>query len=313
MKFVALSLLSLLAMTLHGMAREPVAPQKSQMFAKLQLKLPQDHLKQATLDEAVDLLRFHALMLDPESEGLNLLILQTNKDDDLKDRVIDEVHTKDLSLLQALSLICRKTKTQYRIDDHAVVIIPLADEADEPDRAPKAMIQRSWGPLPGFLDYISPPAAELGHVEVSTLLKSLGVPFPPGSSLSFLAGRQTLIVRNTPASLELIDAVVQASKNPEATLKERETLDKTIIPSTKLVNCTLSEACEYLRIRATELDPDQKGIDLSLLGGKKVGSRVIKSLNLRFVPLSDTLQYICEATNTRPHLWGRTIIILPKD
>lgn len=99
MKFVALSLLSLLAMTLHGMAREPVAPQKSQMVAKLQLKLPQDHLKQATLDEAVDLLRFHALKLDPKSEGLNLLILQTNQ---VGSRVIKSLNLRFVPLSDTL-------------------------------------------------------------------------------------------------------------------------------------------------------------------------------------------------------------------
>jgi len=46
-----------------------------------------------------------------------------------------------------------------------------------------------------------------------TLLKENGVSFPPNSSASFLKSSSTLIVRNTPTNLELIDGIVQAAIN----------------------------------------------------------------------------------------------------
>jgi hypothetical protein len=80
----------------------------------------------------------------------------------------------------------------------------------------------------------------------------------------------------------------------------------------KLLNCSLSEACEYLRLRSLELDPAKKGINLNYFGGKNLGDRIIPSLDLNNVPVTHTLRYICEATGTRAHFWGRNVIILSK-
>ncbi len=103
-------------------------------------------------------------------------------------------------------------------------------------------------------------------------------------------------------------------------------LRRIIIPQVNFTGMTVDEAIEILRVRAVELDtfevdPLRRGVNIvvrpprtsalgggdggldeaagSLLGGDDLGALRIDNLELKNVPLSVVLKYICEATNPK--------------
>lgn len=95
-------------------------------------------------------------------------------------------------------------------------------------------------------------------------------------------------------------------------------LREIIIPKMDFKDCTLEEAVDFLRLRCIELDsketdPTNKGVNFVIApltepaadpfasDPPKPGtkSRLIQSLILNQVPISEALKYICQATGTR--------------
>ena len=104
----------------------------------------------------------------------------------------------------------------------------------------------------------------------------------------------------------------KAKKEQAAREKNLAELQKIIIPTVTFENVTLEEAVHFLRQRSLELDPARKGVNLNFFEGKKLKEKVVKTLNLRNVPLTIALKYICETTQTRFEAEGRNISILPQ-
>jgi general secretion pathway protein D len=86
-------------------------------------------------------------------------------------------------------------------------------------------------------------------------------------------------------------------------------LDRIIIPSVNLQQTTLQEALDFLRVRArendnTELDPDRRGVNITLNLGDPTSEAAQTIQDQRFdlqlsnVPLSQVLKYITEITRT---------------
>jgi hypothetical protein len=95
-------------------------------------------------------------------------------------------------------------------------------------------------------------------------------------------------------------------------------LREIIIPKMDFEDCTLEEAVDFLRLRCIELDsketdPNRKGVNFIIAplaeptadpfasDPPKPGTRrrLIQSLKLSNVPISEALKYICQATGTR--------------
>ena len=144
--------------------------------------------------------------------------------------LIKNLELKNVPLRVALQYICDEAKLRYKVDEFAVTLLPIT-EGEDAD-----IVQRRWTVPPTFETFITtsgggegggaggdpdPFAANddngAGGIEprkdIVTLLKENGVSFPPNSSASFLKSSSTLIVRNTPTNLELIDGIVQAAIN----------------------------------------------------------------------------------------------------
>jgi hypothetical protein len=64
-----------------------------------------------------------------------------------------------------------------------------------------------------------------------------------------------------------------------------------------------------MRVRALELDPAKKGVNINFFGDKETPDLV--NLDLRNVPLPVLLSYVCNLTKTRYTIEGRNISILP--
>jgi hypothetical protein len=151
-------------------------------------------------------------------------------------------------------------------------------------------------------------------------LKKFGITFPKGSAWSYVPDRNSLIVRNTPTNLDFIDQLLQPviePKEPKGNRKrvgivpnkDLDEIRKIIIPRASFENTTLEEAIDFMRLRALELDPAKKGVNINFFGDKETPDLV--NLDLRNVPLPVLLSYVCNLTKTRYTIEGRNISILP--
>ncbi|MDG2401022.1 MAG: hypothetical protein P8M04_10650, partial [Akkermansiaceae bacterium] len=142
--------------------------------------------------------------------------------------LIKNLELRQVPLRVALQYICDEAKLRYKVDEFAVTLLPIT-EGEDAD-----IVQRRWTVPPTFETFITTsgggdgggaggdpdpfaasddngPAGIEPRKDIVTLLKENGVSFPPNSSASFLKSSSTLIVRNTPTNLELIDGIVQAA------------------------------------------------------------------------------------------------------
>ncbi len=83
--------------------------------------------------------------------------------------------------------------------------------------------------------------------------------------------------------------------NPSAYLTQK--MDATFFPTVSFENATFEEAIEYLRLKSKDLDPDEvdpskKGVNIVINQGDVPAGTLI-SLDLKNVPMSEALRYIC--------------------
>lgn len=234
-----------------GQTGPEINPGEESIAAKLnQIVIPQIRLNNSTVEEAVEFLRLRSVELDPQGTGINFVVRTPrviNEDGvDAGDGgdlgaadgglggsgnpnaiLIKKLELNNVPLRVALQYICDEAKLRYKVDEFAVTLLP-ANADDTAD-----IVQRRWTVPPTFETFLTTnsagadggggdadpfggdddPAADgikprLGIVE---LLKNSGVSFPPNTSASLLSASSTLIVRNTPTNLELIDGIVKAA------------------------------------------------------------------------------------------------------
>jgi len=214
--------------------------------------IPEIGLNNSTVEEAVEFLRLRSVELDPEGTGINFVVrtpkVVGESGEDLGDGgdlgaaddalgtganpnaiLIKQLNLKNVPLRVALQYICEEANLRYKVDEFAVTLLSLGDE-DEAD-----IVQRRWTVPPTFETFLNTTggggdggpaeidpfgggggdddggiAPRLGIVD---LLKNAGVSFGPNASATLLSASSTLIVRNTPTQLEVIDGIVKAAQN----------------------------------------------------------------------------------------------------
>jgi len=218
--------------------------------AKLnQIIIPKINLNNSTVEEAIEFLRLRSVELDPEGIGINFVIRapkvldETGAETDagaagLDDGglggggnpnaiLIDNLDLTNVPIRVALQYICDAARLRYKVDEFAVTLLPTGtdDTAD--------IVQRSWTVPPTFETFLSTTGGDAGggggdadpfggggdggsegikpRLNIVDLLKNAGVSFPANSSASLLKASSTLIVRNSPTNLELIDGIVKAA------------------------------------------------------------------------------------------------------
>ena len=207
--------------------------------AKLQnIILPEVDLNNVTVEEAMALLEQGALAHDPDGEGLTL--------DVRKPRVIeggavagggllgevidpgaikiDKLHLKNVPLQVAAQYVADKAKLKYRVDEGKVTFLPLtssetADIVTRRFEVPEnfgAFLSSNGGAAGSDDDSFATPEDNGGsgikaRQPIVDLLKRQGVVFIDGTSASLLTDSGSLVVRNTPSQLELVDAILAAS------------------------------------------------------------------------------------------------------
>lgn len=212
----------------------------SSPLAKLRsIQIPFFDLADVTLEEALDYLR--SISIDNDSlaigdgpKGVSFITQFGSEDHPLVQEIrksrITLTELKNIPLEQALKFVCEATRTTYRVDEFAVVILP-AGATDT------TLVRREFRVPPSFLssssvggqeainDPFADPSDDGGALPIKRLtakekLKSMGITFPEGAGASFSSRSSTLVVRNTVTNLDLVRQYVDliAQEEPVAVI-----------------------------------------------------------------------------------------------
>lgn len=146
---------------------------------------------------------------------------------DIKQRRIKELKLNDVPMEVVLQFICQSAGLRYKVEDHAVVILP-AGSTDDQD-----LYTRTFT-VPA--DFISALASAVGDSESGPAVddpfnpnagsstgirqrkppqeyfKRMGISFGEGCSATYIASNSTLLVRNTTANLDMIEQTIENLK-----------------------------------------------------------------------------------------------------
>ncbi len=187
----------------------------------------------ATLTEVVDFFRLisrqkDTTVLDESQKGIDFVLQLGSEDNPVGQKIRDariSLQLQHVTLEQALKTVTDIVGAQYRIDEFAVVVSPLGS-LDEtlvtrtfrvpPDFLTKDAINRqgdNQDPFADEKDRTGPLLAK--RLTAHEKLVSMGVPFPEGSSVSFVPGNSALRVRNTIENLDFIAQIVSTAASSE--------------------------------------------------------------------------------------------------
>lgn len=284
--------------------------------AKLnQIILPELNLENTTLEEALEFIQLRTVELDSTTldsmqKGIEFSVRtpqvevdETEEVDgfgavaDPNAAVIKKLNLKNVPAGVALQYLADAAKMRYRIEaDGGVTMLPLGDGTDAD------IIQRRWGVSPEMAKSIE--ASKASGKSITTVMEENGVSFPPNTSASYFEDGKTLIVRNTPTNLDLINGILDSPDQGvlegvgERTITAKG--DQIMIPEVRFNNTTVAEALDFVRLRAidldnTTLDETQKGVNL-IVDDAAILSRVLPKIDLKDVSLNQVLERIGDAT-----------------
>jgi general secretion pathway protein D len=200
--------------------------QKANIQSKLNsINLPEVRLSGATLDEAVDFLRAVSVQadkttLDEAQKGVPFLVQLGDESmpevQKIRDSRID-LTLRNVPLAEVLKLVNEASGTTFRVDDFAVVI--NAAGFSDP-----TLVRREFRVSPDFLTTGAVGKAEENKdpfgaddqeggliakkLSAKEKLQGFGVSFPDEASAAYNSNTNMLIVRNTVANMQLIEAIV---------------------------------------------------------------------------------------------------------
>jgi len=206
--------------------------------------IPRLELREATLREAIDFLVKKSAELSPTHERINIVLKIDSPagsqppEPALSPVVVPglepvrpmapssnpvaagspadariTVSLSNVSLGEALKYITSLANVKYKVEDYAIVIVPLTVPTE-------TLLNREWKVPPGmFASRGNSPAAQndggsglAARMDAKDFLAANGVSFPPGSSAIFLASSGKIIIKNTQENLDLVDAIVQPAR-----------------------------------------------------------------------------------------------------
>jgi general secretion pathway protein D len=206
--------------------------------------IPVIDFEDTSVEEAIDYLRVRSIELDdeadPDRRGINFFLRSPQdggggEDDGLDagggaqpvgTRRINELRLRNVPLSEALNFITEATDLRWSVDDFAVTIKPIGDSGE-------SILTKTFSVPPDFLNRISSDEADGGgggggfddpfaqpddgggsrlepRMNIKEALEANGVRFPPDASAQFFAANSTLMVRNTPTNLDIVEQIVDS-------------------------------------------------------------------------------------------------------
>ena len=153
--------------------------------------IPEIDFTDATIEEAIASLRQQSKELDPDGEGINMII---KLDEEFESEASINLQLTNVSLEDALRFTTELAGLKYIVDPLAVIIVPAWMEAGR-------LVTETYRVPPDFIDRLGgKPANAKEH------LQEAGVPFPEGASAIYLTATSELVVRTTDSNHGLISA-----------------------------------------------------------------------------------------------------------
>jgi general secretion pathway protein D len=198
-----------------------------------QIIIPKIILDQASLDEALELLRLYArdndtLETDPARKGVNFAVNLGPPESPAAAKIRAarfDLQLFQVPLSQALRYITDITQTSYSTDPFSVIITPAGSSSSE-------LVTRTYRVPPDFISSISSVAkaaesedpfgeatSQSGllakRMGAKEALESQGVAFPDGASATYYPSTNSLRVLNTSANQDFIEQVIEAVTKTE--------------------------------------------------------------------------------------------------
>lgn len=113
---------------------------------------------------------------------------------------------------------------------------------------------------------------------------------------------------NAVAALDLKTGRLSIQGGHKTQVLEVMRADQIIIPSVQFREATLGESIDFIRIKAAQLDPGKKGVNIIVMPGAPA-ARI--TLDLKEIPVTEALRYISELGGCRLTTEGQTFIFTP--
>jgi len=199
-----------------------------------QIVIPEINFSEANIRDVViylqDQSRFTQDKSDPQKRGVNIIL---NIPQDQVGAKTITFNAKYVSLMDAIKIVCEVSGLKYRLDKNAVMIVP-SDTPDADILTRVYSVDRSVitamtsgntaggglsgqglaGPSDGGGDGFIPLPSDSGGgggesaSDLKTFLASVGVTFPRGSSITYVANPSRIIHVNTSANLALFERIL---------------------------------------------------------------------------------------------------------
>jgi general secretion pathway protein D len=209
------------------------------IFNKLDnIVIPSLNFRDINIVDAIDFLREQSVALDPQREGVNIVLKTSTtvglSNDEGGDASAAATSAEDITfslnvvnqpLITILDFIKDLTPLKYEVEDYAVFIFPKNETSQE-------LLIRTYSVPPTFFSVTPTVTTEdtaIGGQSVAFVtadvrdeLQQKGVDFPSGASAAYLPKTAKMVVKNTLEQLNLIDQLL-TEVSDEATQIEIET------------------------------------------------------------------------------------------
>lgn len=208
-------------------------------------------LSDVSIREAVDFLKRKSKELDPEGQGVNLVlklsqpVLPTVESGDLTGETADAavseplvteqsritMNLKNVPLVEAIRYLTELSQLKYKIDPFAVSLVPVTENTEElftkeyrvsPSFIPATEAADSAAPVAGSQGTEDSNVRIKGTRDATAFLEGQGIPFPKDAYARYSIAGSKLIVRNTQANLDTIDVLVEGDVGTKPTQVEIE-------------------------------------------------------------------------------------------
>lgn len=241
------------------------------------------------ITDVVAILQAKSKELDPDKVGINFVLrLPSATEASPKNQIHRQVSLtlNNVSVADVLQEITAQTNLQYSVEDYAVYLRPARDESDPLTVRTFLVPAHFFGPLP--------PASTDGKVDVTNQLTSRGFRFPVGATATFLPASNKMVVRNTPAQLDLlatmIDQMAVALAGNPATINKLRSLSLPL----DLKNVSLTDAINFLSMESKWLDPDHQGVSFTIDPQALAAAKHVTA-SAKLVTLGLAVTKICES------------------
>ena len=189
-------------------------------------------MENLSLQEALDFVRLQSRKGDApdpsgNQAGINILLNLGDPSSEVAKAIAGNrvnITAQNLPLSKLLDYITEQTRTQWRVDGVSVLVGPIGSLNE-------GLIFRTFRVPPNFLQSATASSDELNddpfgsddgqegklpaRASITDFLKQNGISFPDGASASYSAADNTLMVRNSPGNIDLVDQLVSIVTNEE--------------------------------------------------------------------------------------------------